>query len=451
MILNFMISGFVESMEKVLASNHISRVEDPAVFCTETTKSKKTDTRHKTDPYETLKELLKKGPRQEIDGMTNTCYSYFNHVIGNDIYPGIIFKQTNSSNNKEYVFLLEEDTSENTYFLYSLKKSTLKYFISNTIYNSTGLIYGFEKWCKSYIDSAFLSGNVAIYNNYLSMLSGLSLLQNSIEGTLLKKHNIDLHNDLQMGLVRAEETVYSPEHLKDMRFLYSSYIMGLFSFIEHVAVLILPFWYSLRDTYTYWNDFCNGFHPSKFDTYHDFWTSKLYWIDSFVETLCKFKRFDSKSPQGSFSFDADENQKLTKRLYERLKVDYRNPVHHGFSTGENKTGLSMEVPSLKKIVFFNTPPLLRELDTTTYEQAKKLLALFNSQIKCHNDEIFKYISTGWNIPVDCSELAKYVVNHDMDDFISEYNSQIYSKKDILIESFMNGYGYNWASITGRKY
>lgn len=449
MILNFMIAGFVECMENVLDSNHISRVENPAAFCTETTKSKKESTRYSnSDYYETLYELLKNGPHQEIDGMTNTCYTYFSHVIGDNDYQGIIFKQNN--NNKEFVFLLENDTSKNTYFLYSQTKGALSYFIRNTVYTSAGLIYGFEKGCKAYIDSAFSSGDVAIYNNYISMLSGLSLLQNSIEATLLEKHNIDLHNNLQMGLVRTEETVYSPDHLRDMRFLYSSYVMGVFSFIEHVAVLILPFWYSLRETYPYWYDFCNGFHPSKFDTYRDFWTCKLYWIDSFVETICKFKRFKSNSPQGSFDFDANENQRLTKRLYERIKVDYRNPVHHGFSTGENKTGLSMEVPSLKRVVFFSTPPLLRELDTTAYEQTKKLLDLFCSLIKCHNAEIYKYIATGWNIPVDCSELAPYVVDHNMSAFISEYDSQIYSKRYILMDSYMNGFGYNWTTITGRK-
>lgn len=445
-----MVAGFIESMKKVLKSNHISRVENPVAFCTGHTKSKKDSNKNKDNDYESLKELLKKGPCQEIDGMTNICYSYFNHVIGNDIYSGVIFKQISTSNNKENVFLLEEDTSENAYFLYSPNRNTLNHFIYNTMYSSMGLLYGFEKGCKSYIDSAFSSGDVAIYNNYISMLSGLSLLQNLIEETLHKNHNIDLDDICQMKLVHVEETVCSPKHLNDMRFLYSSYIMGVFSFIEHVAVLVLPFWYSLREKYPYWNDFCNGFHPDKFDTYRDFWTSKLYWIDSFVETICNFKRFNSTSSKGSFTSGADEKQKFTKRLYERLRVDYRNPVHHGFSTGENKTGLSLEVPSLTKIVYFNTPPLLRELDTTAYEQTKKLLGLFCSLVEGYNAEIFKYIATGWNVPVNCSELAQYVANCNMCDFISEYDSQIYSKKYILIDSYMNGYGYNWTSIIGRK-
>lgn len=454
MICNFVNAGFAKGMQNVLVANNIKRIEDPAVFCPQAqvhniqSKEDEYGDNHRQEYLEILKEVLEKGPYQEIDGMTNICYSYFSHVI-DDGGAEVIFCQQNEK--KFYPFLLERKEDSNTYILYSTQKGALSYFVRNSIYGSNGLIYGFEKECKAYIDSEFSAGHLAISNNYNSMISGLSLQQDIIQKTLLNRHNIDLDNRLSTTLVKAVETSGSPDHLKDMRYLYSSYVMGVFSFIEHVAVLILPFWYSLRDSYPYWNNFCDGFHPSGFDSYRDFWTSKLNWIDSFIETLCEFKRYNSRTPQGTFSYNATDTQKLAKRLYERLRIDYRNPVHHGFSTGENKTGLSMEVPSLKSIVWFNSPPLLRELDTTAYEQTKEFFELFISVVKTHNQEIFKYIATGWNIPVDCSELAQYVLNENMKDFINEYESEIFSKKDILIDQFSNGYGYNWVSVTGRKY
>ena len=448
MILNFMISGFVSCMKEILEANNITRIGDPSSFIRkQECKSKEDDEFYFDDSFDLLKEELKNGICQEIDGINSTCYAYLSHILDNGDSQNIIFRQNNGQ--KDYLFLLEADLTNNSYFLYAQNAGALKFFVKNSIYGSDGLIYGFDRRCKTYIDSEFASGHIAFINNFNYLIRGIKL-QEFVIKTALKNNNID-DSSTYMPLIKVMESISSPDYMKEMRALYSTYVMEVFSFIEHAAVLILPFWYSLREKLPYWNEFCNGFHPSGFDKYRDFWTCKSNWIDAFVETLCGFKRNDFKSPQGTFRDGIDDETKMTKRLYDRLRADYRNPVHHGFSTEKNKTGLSMEIPSLQKVVFFNMPPLLRELDLVAYQQTKKLFSCFMKVLNHSNPEIFKYISTGWNVPVDCKELASYVLNGNIDEFIKEYDEEIYSKKDLLIDSFTNGYGYNWETITGRKY
>lgn len=441
MILNFLVSGFVDSMKVILDEYSISAIDDPSLFYkSSSAKGLKTNN---------LVDRLKAGYSEEIFGMNNQSYMYFCEALGEgSAIDYVLFQQQNGE--RSYPFLLESRDS-NSFFIYGESAGSLKHFVKNVIYKSNGIIYGFDSNCKKYIDQDFIAGKIAFSNNFQTMVEGILLQEEITHMVLNNEYDTKEMSKWQMQMLRLQESIGDPRHVKKMKFYYSTYVMDVFSFIEHVAVLVLPFWYSLRYHFPYWDNFCNGFHPSGFDTYRDFWTCKENWIDSFVETLCMFRRYEPNRPQGSFLPEADENFKVTKRLYERLRIDYRNPVHHGLSTGEHKTGLSMEVPSLKKIVYFNTPPLLRELDTTAYEQTKKFFRLFLETLKHHNPEIYDYISTGWNVPVNCDELAQYVINKNMNQFIEEYDTQIYSKKHILIDSFTNGYGYNWDYITGRKY
>jgi len=64
--------------------------------------------------------------------------------------------------------------------------------------------------------------------------------------------------------------------------------------------------------------------------------------------------------------------------------------------------------------------LLREIDTKAYEDTKRFLELFLEVYKEENSEILKYLETGWNVPVDCSELGEYLVEGNMDYFIEQY-------------------------------
>lgn len=75
----------------------------------------------------------------------------------------------------------------------------------------------------------------------------------------------------------------------DLDFYYSTYVMAVFSFIEHIAVLILPFWFALREEkeYPYWNSFCQELSKD-FETYWDFWIYRKDWLSAFVNTLCTY-------------------------------------------------------------------------------------------------------------------------------------------------------------------
>ncbi len=67
------------------------------------------------------------------------------------------------------------------------------------------------------------------------------------------------------------------------------------------------------------------------------------------------------------------------------------------------------------------PPMLREVDSKAYIDTKHFLELFLAVFKRSNPEISTYLETGLNVPVDCSELAEYVLNKDMDSFIEGFS------------------------------
>lgn len=85
------------------------------------------------------------------------------------------------------------------------------------------------------------------------------------------------------------------------------------------------------------------------------------------------------------------------------------------------TGLSFEVPSLRGKVVFQPAPLLYNIDTSAFEPTRCLHHELILIIKAHHKNIFKYLETGLNVPVDCSEISQYIINENIEDFIEKYN------------------------------
>ena len=67
-------------------------------------------------------------------------------------------------------------------------------------------------------------------------------------------------------------------------------------------------------------------------------------------------------------------------------------------------------------------PMLKEVDSKAYADTKHFLNLFLAVFKKNNPEIYTYLESGLNVPVDCTELSEYVTANSMDFFIERYTS-----------------------------
>lgn len=358
------------------------------------------------------------------------CYMYLHEAINRELrkfgfelvsIDSVYFQA--SVEGKTMLFAITRNN--NNYTLFGETKHGVNLFFKNGVYSGKGLVYGFDRMNKESIDLSFNKGELSFLNNYCAQLYGLHELEKTIstnrQDIIHKIASESIHEKAAEALLELKDIADGKDHYE--KYLISLYVMSVFSFIEHAAILILPFWFVNKNTSPYyWKKFCDGFHPAGFDTFRDFWTSRdRDWISSFIETLCCFTRFDYRNPHGQFDFSlATEDDKTMKYLYDQLRSDYRNPIHHGMSTGENRTGLSLEVPSLKKTVLFNSVPLLREIDEKAFSDTKLFLKLFVKSLKMKNPDIVKYLETGWSVPVDCSELCIYMSEGCLDSFISEY-------------------------------
>ena len=404
MIYSFLNSSFLKNMMSIMDEHGIDVVLDESI--------------HPVLKWE-----------EKLDGFGSQNYLYFYEAINKRMgVQGLKLASVDfvffctSGSSKKYYFGIKKDLDE--YTLCGETPKSMQYFLRNVMYSGNGLILGFDKLNKSSIDNSFAEGKLSIVNNYMSQQYGLQQLE-----ALIKDKEQKAIEDIKDNffLASTDEDAKSIKSLFDMtsgrnryeNYEISLYVMSVFSYIEHVAILVLPFWFAMRNEKTLWNDFCNGFRASVYDTFRDFWTNKDNWIDSFIETLCGFRRYSYKKPDGWFVSKSEKDKSL-KRLYERLRTDYRNPIHHGLSTGENRTGLSLEVPSLKHRVRFNMPPLMREIDSKTFVDSKQFLELFLEILKNKNPQIVEYLETELNVPVDCSELASYVLDENIEDFICRY-------------------------------
>lgn len=362
--------------------------------------------------------------RKVLNGLGTHDYLYFYEAInllrkehklpeiaiGEDIF-------FSSSNNKnKWLFVLKKESED--FVLMGNLKGAINHIVKN-------VFVAFDNKNRDSIDEVFNEGKLAFVNNYMSQQYGLQNLEQQIEEA--EKSRASLIKDTFSFQFPTDESSKEFKSILDMamgRNKYETYeimlyVMSVFSFIEHAAILVLPFWFAMNEEKPLWKDFCKGFRTSTYDTFKDFWTTKINWIDSFIETLCCFHRFCYKYPDGNFS-DATEDEQSLKLLYDRLRKDFRNPIHHGLSTDEFKTGLSMEVPSLEKKVLFNAPPLMREINMKTFYDVRRFLKLFLSILKKKNPQIVKYLESELNVPVDCSELKKYVIDGNMQDFLRQY-------------------------------
>ena len=340
----------------------------------------------------------------------------------------VVFKTVNPKGKgiiREDIFALKKEL--NSYSIMGKTPGTIKKVQNQVFFGDDGIPKQFDIKCKEYLDSAFQKGLLAFSNYYNSQLRGLEWLESEINSDITKEVNNfkatgvfdddDLIKKLFSRFESGQQNFYD-------NYKFSLFIMSVYSFIEHVAVLVLPFWFAMKDSDVSWNLFCKGFNPSGYDTFRDFWTSKEDWINSFIEVISDCTKWKADEKRRVFSFSANDDQKLMKRLYDRTRADYRNPIHHGFSTGRDKTGLSMEVPTLdtnKKLNFFD-PPLLREIDSKAYQDTKDFLDLFIKVLKEKHPSIMDYIETGWNVPTDCSELCKYISEGKLYKFIDTYET-----------------------------
>ena len=415
MVYSFVDSAFLKNMMTIMDEHGIDAVLD-----------------------ENLHPILKY--EEKLDGFGSLNYLYLLEAINKRMVEhnlklasvDFVFFCT-SSDNKKYYFGIRKELDE--YTLCGETPKSMLFLLRNVIYSGNGLIWGFDKLNKSSIDMYFTEGKLSIVNNYMSQQYGLQQLEAVIKDKEQKIIDNIKENCLFTPTEDAARRFKSHEDMASGRNKYenyeiSLYVMSVFSFIEHVAILVLPFWFAMRSEKAFWNDFCNGFRASVYDTFRDFWTNKDNWIDSFIETLCGFHRYSYKKQDGWFESKSEKDRSL-KRLYERLRTDYRNPIHHGLSTGENRTGLSLEVPSLKHRVWFNVPPLMREIDSKTFVDSKQFLELFLEILKSKNPQIVEYLETELNVPVDCSELASYVLDENIEDFICRYR-ELESHSDEIV-------------------
>ena len=249
---------------------------------------------------------------------------------------------TLSNRNEIYFYIAQNKTKnslfcikaeQNNCFLYAETKQSLNYGIGKLNY----IIKKYDEKIKEIIDQDFEKGRLAFKNYYLSMQFGINGIEEKIknEKTKITIPNIPLINNYNF-LKFYEPTI---EIDWGLIFYYSTYIMNVYSFIEHVAVLTLPFWFALRNNqeYPYWNSFCQEL-SKEFNTYWEFWTYNKNWIKAFINTLCSYKSNKTNKNIGEFLPGANEHQKILKTLYDYLRNNFRNPIHHGISSGRNKTG-----------------------------------------------------------------------------------------------------------------
>lgn len=406
MIYSFLNARFLSNMDEVLTDNNISELTDPSAVDVNTFR---------------VSTVL------ESFGSLNFLYLYESIAArlkkkGFEPRTADVVLLVTKNEKKSFYFGIVKET--NTYTLYGQTKNSVDYFVKNYINSANGLVKGFDEKNKKTVDNEFTEGKLSFINYFNINLRGIRRLENIIDKEnqtaidILKTGPFEkLSDEAISGIFSAFEMTMGTQD----NFFYSSYIMAVFSFIEHVALLTTPFWYATKETLPYWKKFCRGFHPAGYDTYRDFWTAQedRNWISSFIYTICHFNYHKNGVPESTFETNAEDRE--LKFLYERLRNDYRNPIHHGFATGENRTGLSMEVPSLKKKPLFGMPPMLREVDSKAYIDTKHFLELFLAVFKRSNPEISTYLETGLNVPVDCSELAEYVLNKDMDSFIEGFS------------------------------
>lgn len=412
MLTQFISKRFLSNMEDVLKENEIFECKEL---------DKRTNFKIKTPIY--------------LEGFGYQNYIYLFEAVnerlkkqGISLTSDICIPLLTKNRDREYYFLITKE--ENKYYLFGTTPKSVDYFINNFIRGPKGVIKGFDTKNKETLESDFSAGKLSFENNYPLLLDGIKILQNRIEQD--KENLIDGCRQNLPGLPRAffsafflmNEESYGSSYTK---FDYSSFIVDVYSFLEHVAVLTTPFWFALKDTLPQWSNFCSVFHNADFDTFKDFWTNGRNWIDSFIYSICHWN-----DKYNSFSKDASMDAKDLKFLYDRIRHEYRNPIHHGMSTSEKWTGLSMEVPSLKNRVILNALPLSKDVNSKAYEDTKVLLDLFLKVFRTENGEILKYLESGLNVPVDCTELKAYVLSGTVDEFIEQYN-ELLNHHDEIVE------------------
>lgn len=416
MVHTFLNRNFLSNMFEILSEKNISEVSDL-----------------------NLVNFTKLDKTIVLNGFSSMDFLYLFEAISKKLREkGLEIKASNivpimlKEQNKTFYYFIKKE--ENTYTLYGRTHQSVSLFANKCIYGAKGLIKSFDKKNKETIDKSFDEGKLSFINYYKIQLQGIYNLEEIIE-----KQRKDIINSYKIGPFGK----CSDEEIKNLvstfemtmegncNFLYTTYVMTVFSFIEHVALLTTSFWYASRNNSSYWNSFCNTMDNRIFNSYKEFWTSKnINLVKSFIYTICNYYQ---KERESFFKTDATKKEKELKFLYDRLRRDYRNPIHHGFAIGEDKTGLSMEVPSLNKRVLFNMAPMLGEIDSKAYTDTKQLLELFLDVFKNNNHEICTYLEIGLNVPVDCTELSEYIENNDINSFIEQY-SMIEEHYEEIIES-----------------
>ena len=86
---------------------------------------------------------------------------------------------------------------------------------------------------------------------------------------------------------------------------------------------------------------------------------------------------------------------------------------------------------MKHKVFFQPTPLISNIDTSSFEAAKNIFQKLLLVIKIQHTDINKYLETGWNVPVDCTEISKYIISGTLDDFINQYEELLKHEDEIL--------------------
>lgn len=353
-----------------------------------------------------LSRKILNGVSRELDYFDALTFHYLYELISkisviND-YSKIFFKITN----KEEVFIYcMEEKEVGTYIIHAESPDSLALFLD--VFDKF-----YEEYSKS--NSKTLEGkDLAFTNCFLLFLFGIDEIEERIEKEQKELlDSIPLRADKKFINIMERALSFN----WDYRFYYYEYIMTVFSFIEHTAILVLPFWFALRNDLSYWQEYLDAINNineknkvkrnlklTSYENFHEFWKSNRDYVIPFMKVLC-------------FEDTENSDQRKLASLYSNLRKNCRNPIHHGLSNA----GLSYEVPSIDKRVVFGMSPLVNNIDLCSFEMTKKMYNLFIKVLKEHNHDIYKYLETGWNVPLDCTELGWYIISDKLDYFIEQY-------------------------------